>query len=263
MVEIRKELCVGCSACVKDCLMGNIRLEEGKAEAGERCILCGHCVAVCPKGAVSLPACNMDEVEEYTAETFTVAPENYLHLVKFRRSIRQFKETPVSRETAEKILAAGRHAATAANKQGNRFIWVQEDLAEFKALLWQEIPALIPAFEEASPRMGARFREFLEVHRETGADSFFFGAPVLLAITAPDPFDGGLAAANMENMAVTCGAGILYSGYLTRIIKESPVLAEWLGLGEKDLVCCLLIGYPAVSYKRTAPRKRQEDTVWK
>ena len=74
--------------------------------------------------------------------------------------------------------------------------------------------------------------------------------------------DGGLAASNMENMAVAEGGGVLYSGYLMRIISSSETLRSWLEIGEKPVSCCMLLGYPAVSYKRTAPRKEAE-ILWK
>lgn len=38
MVEIQKELCIGCAACVNDCPGGALKLEEGKANAVRRCI---------------------------------------------------------------------------------------------------------------------------------------------------------------------------------------------------------------------------------
>ncbi len=59
-----------------------------------------------------------------------------------------------------------------------------------------------------------------------------------------------------ENMAVAEGAGALYSGYLQRTVSVSPKLMEWLGLEGRTLACCcMLLGYPAVKYQRTAPRK--------
>ena len=261
MITIDQSRCIGCGACARDCLMGNLKLEGGIVSAGERCILCGHCAAVCPKNAVCLSGCIMEEVEDYDPETFTVEPEKFLHAVKFRRSIRQFQETMVSDEARDRILEAGRYTATAANRQDNRFIWVQKELDELKETLWKELPAVIPMFEEEAPAMAARFLEFSGAHEASGKDSLFFGAPVLLAIQGQSELDAGLAAANMEMMAVCEGCGVLYSGYLTRIINRTPALRDWLGLGERDLSICMLIGYPAVRYFRTAPRKEQKQVV--
>ena len=47
--------CVGCGACVKDCVASALYLEDGKARFREGCIECGHCFAVCPVDAVDMP----------------------------------------------------------------------------------------------------------------------------------------------------------------------------------------------------------------
>ena len=104
MIQIDQNSCIGCKACIKDCPAGAIRLEEGKAVWKKECIQCGHCVAVCPVKAVSIPEYDMEEVEEYDRDTFTLDPDIFLHAVKFRRSIRNYKETPVEREKMERIL---------------------------------------------------------------------------------------------------------------------------------------------------------------
>lgn len=93
-------------------------------------------------------------------------------------------------------------------------------------------------------------------------DQLFFNAPSCILIASENPLDGGLAAANMETMVVAEGAGVLYSGYLQRIIEASSTLKEWLQIEERHLTCCMLVGYPAVTYKRTAPRKKA-DIIWR
>ena len=107
MVEINRELCIGCGACVRDCPGGALEVADKKAQYIRKCIQCGHCVAVCPTGAVSIPEYAMDEVEEYDQDSFRVDPEHLLRAIKFRRSIRNFKSTPVETEKLERILNAG------------------------------------------------------------------------------------------------------------------------------------------------------------
>ena len=96
MVKVNQELCVGCGACTEDCLAFNILLDGDKASVKGECIECGHCVAMCPTGAVSIEGYDMDDVEEYDASTFEVNPSNLLRAIKFRRSIRFFKNEKVS-----------------------------------------------------------------------------------------------------------------------------------------------------------------------
>ena len=57
-------------------------------------------VAICPSEAVSIPEYDMEDVEAYDKDTFTLKAEHYLHAVKFRRSIRNFKPEKIEREKA-------------------------------------------------------------------------------------------------------------------------------------------------------------------
>ena len=43
MIEIKKELCIGCGACVKDCPGKALAIEDGKAVYKKECIHCGKC----------------------------------------------------------------------------------------------------------------------------------------------------------------------------------------------------------------------------
>lgn len=263
MVVIDREKCIGCGLCAKDCPAGKIDVKDGKAAYTPECIQCGHCVAVCPRAAVSIPEYDMDDVEEYDADTFHVDPEHFLHAVKFRRSIRSFLDRKIDRECMERILQAGRYTPTAKNRQACRFIVLQDELDEFKDLLWDQVPELAEQMKEKMPHYAMLFKFlFRRRKKDPKDDGLFFNTPSCILIAADNPLDGGLAAANIENMAAAEGAGILYSGYLTRIIEACPRLKEWLGIPDTLLVCCMLAGYPAVAYKRTAPRKKA-DIDWR
>jgi len=54
-VEVNKDICIGCGACVGVCPVGALSLdEEGKAGSDpEICIDCGACLATCPMEAIS------------------------------------------------------------------------------------------------------------------------------------------------------------------------------------------------------------------
>jgi len=53
-VRLNRELCVGCTNCIKKCPTGAIRVRSGKAQINEyRCIDCGECIRACPHHAKS------------------------------------------------------------------------------------------------------------------------------------------------------------------------------------------------------------------
>ncbi len=53
-VEVDKEKCTGCRACVDACPVSAIRVEDNKVVIGDECVECGLCVSQCPQGALSL-----------------------------------------------------------------------------------------------------------------------------------------------------------------------------------------------------------------
>ena len=62
-IEIRKNDCTGCGACVSVCPFGAIEMAGDKAEIGDSCTICGACAEACPVNAII--------IEKRTASTST------------------------------------------------------------------------------------------------------------------------------------------------------------------------------------------------
>lgn len=262
MVEVDEARCIGCGRCADDCIADDLRIEGGVAQVLGRCLLCGHCVAVCPTGAVSIPGYDMDDVEPAAQLSEFVAPKDLLRAIKSRRSIRAYRPQPVGREELELVLQAGRYTATAKNAQACRFVAVQEGLGEFKRIVWDGLACALGRTDEdarwAQPMMPLLTRE-----RRSPVDDYLFrNAPAVLFVAAERADDAGLAAQNMELMAASLGMGVMYNGYLCRASENIPEAKEWLGVQDRPLQICMLLGYPARTYRRTAPR-RPGDFVMK
>lgn len=256
MVVIDEERCTGCGLCVKDCVSCNLVVEEGLARPLDACFNCGHCVAICPHGAPSIPEYPATCVE-YDADTFAVPTENLLNMVKFRRSIRDFEKRPVSMGDLHVLMDAAAHMPTAKNAQSCRFVFIQDSLPTFREVVWRDLVrwrsegGLEGVFDSATLERFFAVRESADC-----ADYLFRNAPAVLCIEAPDPLDAGLAAAAIELIGVTRGIGVLYNGYLRRAIAASEAARAFTDSSpEKPLHVCMLVGYPRVKYRRTAPRR--------
>ena len=262
MVVIDEKKCIGCGLCAADCIAQNIVIEE-KAHVKQDCFQCGHCVAVCPKGAVSIPEYDMADVEEYDADSFTLQPEAVLHSIKFRRSIRNYKPEAVPEAVLRTLAEAGRYTATAKNSQSNGFVFVQKEMAELKDRVWQFIDDIAHKDIREIDKAFLPYLVFNQPRKKDAGDDYLFrNAPMVLYVVSDSALDAGLAAQNMEMMGVSLGLGMLYNGYLARVSDANEELKQWLGIGDRTICACMLLGYPAVHYARTAPRKTV-DVIWK
>ena len=53
MLQVRKDLCLGCGLCAQNCSQQAIWFLWGQAEIDQsRCNLCRLCLKVCPQGAI-------------------------------------------------------------------------------------------------------------------------------------------------------------------------------------------------------------------
>lgn len=256
MIQVDKTRCVGCATCVADCISGVLSVEEGTAQVSGPCLQCGHCVALCPHGAISIPNYS-DPCIAYDPETFDLPTQTVLNALKFRRSVRHFKEELVSYEHLHLLMDAAAHTATAKNQQACRFTFIQDSLDDFKGMVWRELEQRYESGEQA-PLLRETLERFFELRQGKPAQDYLFrNAPAVLCIQAPDPVDAGLAAQAIELVASTLSLGVLYNGYLRRTIVGLPSAQERLDmdLEEKPLVVCMLLGYSDVRYLRTAPRR--------
>lgn len=262
MVHVEEKLCIGCGQCEQDCFPQAISIKNGKARWIGACMECGHCVAVCPMGAVSMDgAYDMTEVLPYDAQQCTVSPKNLLYAMKCHRSIRQYQCKAVEQEKLERIVEAGRYTPTASNRQDVHFVVVQKELEQIKALIWEGIDRLIQF--NAIPQY-QRLLQSLQKKKQSvpSKDALFFDAPVLVVLTCSSPWNGQLAARSMELMAQAEGLGTLYSGFIQSGLNHSPQAQECLGITGESIAACMLIGYPKVAYYRTVPRK-PANVTWK
>ncbi|GCD10075.1 nitroreductase family protein [Clostridium tagluense] len=273
MMKVNVEKCIGCGKCVKDCFPEDIEMVEDKAKINNvTCIKCGHCIAVCPMNAIVTDEYNMEEVVNYNKDEFLVEADKLLNFIKFRRTIRQFKDKEVEEEKLSKIIEAGRFTQTGSNMQDVSYIVVREGLQELKALTLEALKqtgehmlANLTPQTIMYKRYAEMWIKMYDAYKENPKlnDKLFFNAPTVIIVTANSEIHGGLASSNMELMTNALGLGTLFSGFFIRAAQSNEKIRGFLGVKEgKQIVSCMVIGYPNVKYLRTVPRK-EADICWK
>ncbi|WP_041484150.1 nitroreductase family protein [Desulfitobacterium metallireducens] len=245
-IIIDPDQCIGCELCVNDCLTHDLELINNKAvPLHQYCFKCGHCIAICPQQAVSVENYDMSEIKDFEESTFTIEPETFLNVVKFRRSVRHYLDKEVKREKIEKIIEAGRYTETASNSQGVSYIVVQKEIPKLREQATKQLRTLIESGYNSS---GLNLDE---------GDFLFRNAPVLILTVSKSKVDAGLAASNMEIMAVTQGLGAFFIGFFVRIANQDQEIKAILEMkpGE-EIITCMAVGYPKIKYYRTVPRKK-------
>lgn len=247
-IVINPDLCIGCGACVKDCVGEHLYMSGGKARVKDGgCIKCGHCFAVCPKNAVEMPGCDVSDCRKpVSMDVFD--SDSFLHAMKSRRSVRQFKSVPVEKEKIDKIIESGRFCPTATNSQDIHYTVITESLDEIQA---DAVGFFRTIQKGASPLVKY-------ISNMTIADDFFFrGAPLVIVVSGKSKTNACLASSYMELMAANLGLGAFYSGFFVAVSKFSGKVKKRLNI-PKDFTpyTCLIIGYPDVSYKRIPPRRK-------
>jgi nitroreductase/NAD-dependent dihydropyrimidine dehydrogenase PreA subunit len=273
MMRINKQKCIGCGKCIDDCLVNDIIMIKGKAQIkNESCFKCGHCIAICPVDAVSTDEYKMGEVKEYNDEEFSIPADNLLNFIKFRRTIRQFKDQKVEKRKIRKIIEAGRFTPTSSNQQDVAFTVVKDEIDKFRGLILKNLNQKGNSIIDNLSPDTMKFKKYAEMwidmyqdfqNGSKNNDRLFFEAPLVIVVSANSSVNGSLASSNMELMANALDLGVLFSGFTVRGAQNKKEVREFLNIKKnKEIVTALVIGYPDVEYFRTAPRK-EADISWK
>lgn len=248
---IDNDKCVGCGMCAKVCVAHNIAINNKKAETIlDDCIKCGQCTAVCPKEAISISG--YDEMQIDKKEDVRLNPDDVLEVIRFRRSIRQFKQKEVPREVIEQILEAGRLTHTAKNLQDVSFVVLDKEKDRIEQMAVSLFRKMKPFADLFSP---------MAKNNKINDHFFFFNAPIAIVILAKDKTNGILAAQNMEFAAEANGLGVLFSGYFTMAANHSRKIKNAINVPKgKSIAMTLVIGYPDVKFFCSVQREKLDVT---
>lgn len=246
-VRIDAGKCVGCGLCVSVCAAHNMKLEDKKAKIQfEPCVMCGHCTAVCPQKAISITGYDTEQREK--GEDVFLTPEDVLNVIRFRRTIRRFKQEEIPKDVIYQILEAGRLTHTAKNMQDVSFVVLDREKDRVEQMAVRLFRGIKPFADLFSP-----------MARNNTIDDqfFFFNAPIVIVILAKDKTNGILAAQNMELVAEANRLGVLFSGFFTMAANASHQIKKAIQVPKgKKVAMTLVIGFPDVKFLRSVQRKK-------
>ncbi|WP_460293543.1 nitroreductase family protein [Clostridium tertium] len=246
IIEVNKDLCIGCELCKNDCPVNNIIIENKKSVIkNQDCLMCGHCAAICPKEAITITG--FDEPPIELTNKSNLDSDELLMAIKARRSIRKFKDKEVSSEIVKQIIEVGRYTPSAKNSQDVSYIVLDNKKGTYEK-------EAVKFFRKIKPIADIVVKHSKQVPID---DNFFFKhAPIAIMIVTKDKISGSLAASNMALMAESYGLGVLFSGYFSDVANNSLKLKKLLSLKHRDhVVTTLVIGYPDVKYRRTVQKE--------
>lgn len=260
LIQVDQERCVKCGRCAAVCPRGLIRLDSEwpESDATELCIACGQCVAVCPTAA-------LDNSKAPLAAQISLAnlpvtdPDTASRFLRSRRSTRCYKKIPVAREKLLQLMDIVRFAPTGSNSQGLSFRVIEnaETLRGIteQAVVWLEKQA-------ATGHSAAKsYAQYAAVYRQTGRDVILRGAPCLALGMALKVFPRGrenthFSLAYAELYAPALGLGTCWAGlFEAAVFSGFEPLVSLLGLPEdKNLTGAIMVGHPDFGFCRLTDR---------
>jgi len=272
MIEINQKTCTQCGICAVECPALIITFQAGTfpkqiEQAETACIGCGHCVAVCPNGSLN----HRDSLlvkSPKILKNLKVSPEQCEQLLRSRRSVRVFKNKPVSREMISHLIEDARYAPTAHNGQEVEWLVIdnKKDLDRIEELGIDWIRWTI----KNQPQMAPTFdMENMLKRQEANKNVFLRGAPVLVITHASTEvqgiasIDSATALGYLDLAANSFGLGTCWAGLIFIMANSFPPMKTELALPKNHATYgCMMLGYNKHKYLRI-PVRKEPPVIWR
>lgn len=272
LFTVDQEKCKKDGICAAECPVGIVKFENDGTvpfpadNADALCVNCGHCVAVCPHGAMSLATMPADRCIPVKKE-LNINAEQVEQFVLNRRSIRVYKDKPVDRDLLKKLIEIARYAPTGHNTQSAEWtvIYEKDKVHDLAAIVIDWMRWMI----KEQPQIAAEY--FMEVvvnAWEKDYDAVLRHAPHLLITHAHKDDPRGpksciIAATTFELAATGFGVGGCWAGYFNVCADVWPPMQKALPLPEGHIVpAALMVGHPKFKYHRI-PLRNTPPIHWK
>ena len=280
-VRIDDAACRGCGLCVDVCKDFGLKLENGKAKLTASslfgCVGCGHCMAICPVGAVTVRgrALGPEDLFPLPPKEDAATFHSLYALLQRRRSVREFLPTPVEPQLVENILDAARTAPVGLppsdvrvlvlDSQEKNHAFAHDFCAHLKTLRWLTAPWFLllmrPFWGKAND---ALFRNFVRpalgaftAAMDAGQNIVTYDAPLAMYFYGSaysDPADPLVAASCAMLAGESLGLGTCMIGSVHPLIQRGGSAARFRrrhGIHNTSREgVMVLFGYPRMAYSK-------------
>ena len=273
ILTVDKEKCKADRICVDECPMRVIRINEKInisepiENADQYCFNCGHCVAVCPHGALSLQTMKPEQCVPIE-NSLVLSKEQVEQFLRSRRSIRTYQDKPVDRSVLEKIIDIACNAATGHNTQPVKWMLFQqkEDVQKIEYMVSDWMRHMINEKHALSTMLYFnRYVADIDAGRKTAICNqaphliFAYGHKDMPVIHESCM----IALTHLELAAAGFGLGACWAGLVTLAAKYWPPLKALMAVPEDHILSyAMMLGYPKYKYQRI-PIRKEADITWR
>lgn len=282
-VTIDRAKCTRCHQCAAVCPGQPLYVVNGEVQIDQDrwfgCIACGHCMMVCPEGAIQVTGRDLSpsDTGELPPPAARASYPQLLHLLRARRSVRRFQRRDVPADVVQRILDAAVTApmglppsdvgVVVVNGRAKVQTLAAGLQAAFRKMQYIFSPAMTtlmrPFLRKEEYRVMRNFvrpllRKYEEEHA-AGHDILLYDAPLALyfyATSGADPADAVIACTYAQIAADSLGLGTCFIGMPGFAFKQNPVLrAQYQLPAEIHPGLLLIAGYPTTAWKRSLSRR--------
>lgn len=273
LFTVDEEKCGFCGTCIVVCPAGLIQMSDADAVPtsangdDDACRDCGHCVVVCPNEAFSHGKVDSEQCipirDELRIESGQIG-----QLMRSRRSVRNYEDKPVARETILELLDIARYAPSGCNTQPVHWLVVYETdrVRQISEMVIEGLRHQLR--QESKQPLSDVLVRLVKTWDDGSKDVVSRGAPHLIIAHGPkddpgSPSAGIIAQTYLELAASVFGLGTCWIGLVDMTADAWPPLKQFLGLPQGHVVLgTMAIGYPQFKYARI-PLRKELRVTWR